>query len=387
MRISKLTLHNWKNFQDCSVEIANRCFVVGANASGKSNFFDALRFLRDIARQGGGLQTAVELRGGLTKIRSLSARVHNDVKIEVELTETGHVEPKWRYTLDIKNQGGGIKVSRAVIIAEEVCDCANDKIIVSRGENDQNEDSETLLYTHLEQATQNAQFRDIRDAFQNIEYLNVVPQLVRESSSVVFAMGKEDFYGRNFLKRMAMLNERTRNNYLKRINEVMVHVVPQLNEITFAKDENGVPHLEAIYKHWRAHGAKQNETAFSDGTIRMIGFLFAMLDGSGTILLEEPEINLHSCVVAQMPEYIAGIQRQKGRQVIVTTHSFDILSNQGIGGDEVLFVESSADGSNLVNVSSREDLMVLLDSGLTVADALINKCAPMDVNMISPTNK
>ena len=52
MIISKIELFNWKNFHRCEVGVQERCFVVGANAAGKSNFIDALRFLRDVAKQG-----------------------------------------------------------------------------------------------------------------------------------------------------------------------------------------------------------------------------------------------------------------------------------------------------------------------------------------------
>jgi predicted ATPase len=73
----------------------------------------------------------------------------------------------------------------------------------------------------------------------------------------------------------------------------------------------GIPHLEARYMHWRAKGSKQQEMQFSDGTLRLIGFLFVLLDNNGVILLEEPEINLHSGIVIQLPEFIAKVQRSK----------------------------------------------------------------------------
>lgn len=50
MIIHSIELHNWKNFQQCSVNLTERCFIVGANATGKSNFLDAIRFLRDIVK-------------------------------------------------------------------------------------------------------------------------------------------------------------------------------------------------------------------------------------------------------------------------------------------------------------------------------------------------
>ena len=69
MRISKLVLKNWRNFRSAEVELGERVFLVGPNASGKSNFLDAIRFLRDVAKAGGGLQPALAGRGGLSKVR------------------------------------------------------------------------------------------------------------------------------------------------------------------------------------------------------------------------------------------------------------------------------------------------------------------------------
>lgn len=383
MYISKIELHNWKNFRDCSVEIANRCFIVGPNAVGKSNFLDAFRFLRDLAKQGGGLQSAVNIRGGVTKIRCLAAHNSNNIRIVVYLSEAIGEKPVWRYSIDFRHYGGGIHESKAIINSEEVYSYQRNAYVCQRQEADELEDPETLMYTYLEQANANKEFREIRDTFQSMEYLNVVPQLVRESSTTPITAGKEDYYGRNFLQRLSKLNTTTRNSYLKRISEVMKYVVPQLTELSYILDKMGVPHLEARYEHWRARGAKQDESLFSDGTIRMIGFLFAMLDGNGIIMLEEPEINLHSAVVAQIPEYIAMIQRTKGRQVLLTTHSFDILSNQGIRSSEVLFLENTSNGTSVCSLKDNPELKLLVDSGLTVADAVLTRSIPSDVTKIS----
>ena len=64
MIISHIILRNWKNFRKVDVDLKERSFVVGPNASGKSNFLDAFRFLRDIAKPGGGLQKAISSREG-----------------------------------------------------------------------------------------------------------------------------------------------------------------------------------------------------------------------------------------------------------------------------------------------------------------------------------
>jgi predicted ATPase len=387
MILKKVTLHNWKNFQNCTVELTERCFIIGANASGKSNFIDALRFLRDIVKQSGGLQSAVDNRGGITKIRCLAARKQSNVSITVELGNPGETRNLWQYSIDFSHVGGGVVKNQVRINTEEVFSIKDNKVILKRSEQSSGEDDETLKYTHLEQATANRKFRELQSFFQDIEYLNVIPQMVRESSSSVNSYMKEDYYGRNFLERLAKMNEKTRNSYFRKINQCLTIAVPQLKELQFIKDSMGVPHLEARYVHWRAKGSKQQEAQFSDGTLRFIGFLFALIDSNGLILLEEPEINLHAKIIAQIPEFISKIQRSKKNknksQIMVTTHSYDILSDPGISAEEVLLLQNTQEGTTVTKVSDIKDLKSIVDAGLSIADAVIPYTKPDDIDKLS----
>ncbi|MBF2753804.1 MAG: AAA family ATPase, partial [Gammaproteobacteria bacterium AqS3] len=54
MYISRVQLKNWRNFVEVDVPLCPRQFLVGPNASGKSNFLDVFRFLHDIANPDGG---------------------------------------------------------------------------------------------------------------------------------------------------------------------------------------------------------------------------------------------------------------------------------------------------------------------------------------------
>lgn len=385
MIIKKIKLHNWKNFQNCEIPLSERTFVVGSNASGKSNLLDALRFLRDISKQAGGLQSAVEERGGITKIRCLAARQQTNVSITVDIGEAENELPQWRYHLDFSHVGGGIRKSQVKINEETVYSYTQKKNIIHRSAENTDEDEETLKYTHLEQATANKNFRELVAFFQDIEYLNVIPQMVRESSSVMYSNAREDYYGRNFLEKLAKMNERTRNSYFRKINEFLKIAVPQLKELKFIKDEVGVPHLEARYVHWRAKGSKQQEMQFSDGTLRLIGFLFVLIDNNGVVLLEEPEINLHSGIVTQLPEFIAKVQRSKKetRQVIITTHSYDMLSNPGISPDEVILLENTPEGTSAKKVTDIDDILPIIRAGLSIADAVLPYTKPIKIEEIT----
>ena len=385
MIISKIELFNWKNFHRCEVGVQERCFVVGANAAGKSNFIDALRFLRDVAKQGGGLQTAVRVRGGITKIRCLAAREQSNVKLASELSESDSRELCWHYELNFKHTGGGIRENQVKIVSEKVFSGREQRYVLDRSAETLGEDEETLKYTYLEQPNANKDFRVIQQFLQNVEYLNVVPQMVRESASSSYSGDKEDYYGRNFLKRLALLNDNTRRSYFRKINEFLKLAVPQLEELSFVKDEIGVPHLEARYVHWRTRGSKQQEMQFSDGTLRLIGFLFALIDSNGVLLLEEPEINLHPGIVAQFPEFIAKIQRVKkgGRQVFITTHSYDILSNEGIAPEEVLLLTNSPEGTEVEVLSNVEKAKNILAAGFSMADVVMPLTKPWSIESMS----
>nr|WP_306450964.1 ATP-binding protein [Odoribacter splanchnicus] len=385
MIISKIELFNWKNFHRCEVGVQERCFVVGANAAGKSNFIDALRFLRDVAKQGGGLQTAVRVRGGITKIRCLAAREQSNVKLAIELSESDSRELCWHYELNFKHTGGGIRENQVKIVSEKVFSGREQRYVLDRSAETLGEDEETLKYTYLEQPNANKDFRVIQQFLQNVEYLNVVPQMVRESASYSYSGDKEDYYGRNFLKRLALLNDNTRRSYFRKINEFLKLAVPQLEELSFVKDEIGVPHLEARYVHWRTRGSKQQEMQFSDGTLRLIGFLFALIDSNGVLLLEEPEINLHPGIVAQFPEFIAKIQRVKkgGRQVFITTHSYDILSNEGIAPEEVLLLTNSPEGTEVEVLSNVEKAKNILAAGFSMADVVMPLTKPWSIESMS----
>jgi predicted ATPase len=89
MIVKKLILRNWRNFRTADIELTQRVSVAGPNASGKSNLLDVFTFLRDIAKAGGGLQKAVNDRGGISKLRCLAARKNPDVALEVHVTDNG----------------------------------------------------------------------------------------------------------------------------------------------------------------------------------------------------------------------------------------------------------------------------------------------------------
>ena len=334
MLISKLSLRNWRNFRNVDLQLGERVFVIGPNASGKSNLLDSLRFVRDIAKAGGGLQRAISLRGGLSKVRCLSARREPDVELDLELTN-GDDQASWRYAIGIRQQVRGY---RQPILRYEKSGRETD-LFLERPDADDVTDEERLTQTHLEQISANSGFREIARFFESIRYLHLVPQLLRHPEAFQGPGIAEDPYGRNFLEMVAKTSEKTRKSRLRRIEAVLREAVPNLKDLTDTKDEAGVPHLEVLYEHWRPNAGRQREDQFSDGTLRMIAMFWLLLEGDSPLLLEEPELSLHSEIVRRLPGLIFRLQRRRKRQIIISTHSWDLLSDRGIGGEEVIMLD------------------------------------------------
>lgn len=381
MIVSRVILKNWRNFQSVDTLLGARVFIVGPNASGKSNLLEVFRFLRDIAKHGGGLQQAVEDHGGLSKIRCLAARQHPDVEIEVYLSEPGASSPTWRYAIGIKQEVRGFR--QPYLSYEKVW--RGEELLLERPNEDDIKDRPRRTQTHLEQINANKEFRAIAGFFDSTAYLHLVPQVLRFPQAFT---GKEipgDPFGRYFLERVARTPEKSRRARLKRIEDALKIAVPQLSRLTDVKDDTGVTHLEAVYEHWRPQGAKQREDQFSDGTLRLLGLLWSLLENDDLLLLEEPELSLNSGIVNQLPALIHRLRMvgKKRGQVLMTTHSGDILSDKGIGPEEVLLLTPTGqEGTQVTIASNIEEVRNLLAGGMSVGEAVLPRVTPKDLDQL-----
>ena len=372
MIISHIVLKNWRNFRDVDVDLGNRVFLVGPNASGKSNFLDAIRFLRDIAKPGGGLQKAVTERGGLSKIRCLAARQYPDIEIEVNLSEYSNHKPLWTYAIGIKQEVRGHR--RPYIGYEKVT--KGNIVLLERPDDNDRSDFALLTETHLEQISANQNFREIAKFFESVTYLHMIPQLLRNPEAFTGHGIPGDPYGRNFLETIARTPTITRKSRLKRIESALRIAVPQLKNLTDTKDETGTTHLEALYEHWRAKGARQREDQFSDGTLRLLGLLWSLLDGDSLLLLEEPELSLNAGIIVKLPALMYRLQQQKKRQIILSTHSADLLFDKGIAGEDVLLLNPVQEGTEVIVASSMKVIRDLLNAGLSAGEAILPSTRP-----------
>jgi predicted ATPase len=240
--------------------------------------------------------------------------------------------------------------------------------------------------TYLEQVSANAEFREIAEHLQQVQYLHLVPQLIRFPEAFRGKKLAGDPFGLDFLESVAKTSSRAQQSRLKKIERALSSVVPQFRELSYKPDEiTGVPHLQVKFNHWRGIPSNQREDQFSDGTLRLIGLLWSLLSGDSLLLLEEPELSLHTGIVRQLAPLIHRLQKTKSgrRQVILSTHSEELLRHHSIDPSEVLMLVPGEDGSTqIMPASSDNAISALLVHGMSIADAVMPRTVAPNANQL-----
>lgn len=376
MRISHVEASNWRNFKSLEFSIQNRLFIVGPNAAGKSNLLDIFRFLGDLATPGGGLSSALEKRGGLSKVRSLFARNFKQGRLIVEV-QLEDEDDTWLYRLSIRGEKGG---RNRPIVAEERVE-RNGNVLLNRPDKNDDADPELLTQTHLEQIAANQSFRSVADFFSRVEYFHLVPQVIRDSARFGGASG--DPYGGDFIAQINRTPARTQKAWLRRLENALRAAVPEFESLEVEVDAAGVPHITAGYRNWRATPTRHKESEFSDGTLRLIGLLWTVIrtpSTGGVLLLEEPELSLNSAIVRTLPTVLAAAQRDRDLQVMLSTHAPELLDDEGVLPREVLVLRVTGDGTQAYLLSDIEEVAGEVAADLPKSEIVDGLVSPADLS-------
>jgi predicted ATPase len=322
-----------------------------------------------------GFSTALELREGLRAVRCLQARRLSYVEIDVDVGNDD--QPAiWSYRIRFTRFG---RDSFATVEDEEILKLG---VLVKNQKRTKNEtDPFRFSQSIIQQAINQAEFRELVEFFNSIRYLHVVPQIVRDPRRALERT--EDPYGGDLLKKINETTPRTRDARLHRVADALKIAVPQFVDLKLDHDKEGRPHLKAGFKHWRPRPTYQTEEVFSDGTLRLIGFLWSLGDKDGPLLLEEPELSLHPDVVRQLPAMIARMQRLSGRQVCMTTHSDALVGADGVGLHEVHRLVPGENGTTIETARDNTQIRQLVESGLSVGEAAMPLARPKGVEQLS----
>lgn len=340
--INRVVLRNYKSIGYCDVRLQPLTYLVGHNGAGKSNFMDALHFVKDALSY--SLEYAFNERAGISEVRRYSNGRPNNFSIRIDFnlpdSRLGH------YVFSIGAlRNGGYEVQREECVIEGIG--KGPFFQISKGKL-RNSSEETFPATvsdrlALVAASGIPAFRPVFDALKVMGFYNLNPKLMRElqkpqDGRLLQPAGENIASVIGHLERVAPHQLTLIQEYLRSVSP-MVHSVARksishMETLEFRQDTAGSTHP------WRFQA--QN---MSDGTLRALGVLTALFQGNVDYLptligIEEPETALHPAASAALREAL--VRASQSTQVLVTSHSPDLLDDRNIDADAVLAVVSDA---------------------------------------------
>jgi predicted ATPase len=342
--IRQITIRNYKSIAACQLDLGPLMFLVGPNGAGKSNFLDAFRFVSDALRT--SIDHALRDRGTIKEVRRRSGGHPNHFALRFDFSlptgQLGH------YSFRV-----GARPNGAFEVQDEECEIhsaealgqsqhfrvQSGKLISSSISPMPATLSDRLF---LVAASGIPEFRPVFDALSRMEVYNLNP-------GTIAAMQKPD--PGDILRRdgsnAASVLQQLSDEVQEMIREKLSRIVPGISDAeskTLGSQET-IEFRQTV--KGQLHPWKFLAAAMSDGTLRAFGILLAVFQAASTkegntppllIGLEEPEIALHPAASSVLLSALR--QGSRHCQILVTSHSPELLDNPDISADALVAVDN-----------------------------------------------
>lgn len=371
--IRRVALRSYKSIAQCSVSLGALNYFVGQNGAGKSNFIDALRFVSDSLNK--SLDHALRDRGGIDEVRRRSGGHPNSFGIrlvfDLGLGVTGH----YSFQIGARAHGGYAIdeeecIMHGVLGVEDAYYRIKDGVVVASSAAVLPSVSPDRLF--LVAASGLPEFRPLYDALSCMGFYNLNPEAIRElqDPDPGLVLSRD---GHNLSAALDRLRKEKPESF-EAIVQYLSKIVPGITGIEI------VPLSRKMTLQFRQKvGANASPWRFiaenmSDGTLRVLGILTALFQFGGTsrkdvplVGIEEPETAIHPGAAGILREAIS--LASQSTQVLVTSHSPELLDDPDLDAEEIFSVESK-DGETSIGKIDESSKSILREKLFTAGELL-----------------
>ena len=355
----------------CDVQLHPLTFLVGRNGSGKSNFLDALRFVADALNS--SLDYAIRARGGIDNVRHRSSGSPNYFNIELEFTLPNNATGYYAFSIESRSRGKYVVQTEECRVQE-----AQDSTLEAYFKIDNGKTTDTSIKVapaaardrlYLVNASGLPEFRPVYDAFSRMGFYNLNLDIIRDL---------QDPDPGNMLMRdgsnLTSVFKQLSPDVKKNIEEYLAVIVSDVHRVHARKFG---PKETLQFKQHVAEGKDSlifYPNDMSDGTLRALGILVALSQGNQEaqrrvtlVAIEEPEITLHPAAAGVLLDSLRDAAHKT--QVIITSHSPDLLDDKDLNVDSILAVELQ-DGNTMIAPVDNASRTVVRDRLFTTGELL-----------------
>ena len=409
MPLTRIEAHNFKSFRDLDVSLGSLNVLIGANASGKSNFVQLLSFVRDIANF--GLENAASIQGGSEYIANLQLGSGKATRIDLTIKEEDFFSllnlERNNSSIHSRVEGLRYEFELQALPDQPTYKIKNDRFTVFRrffrkGDTSGSAVTElgigTLDFTHnhgqlhheftfpgdFDPVQMGSSFWDalwelgtarkqpikgllIQNMSEQASLLPLTPieqlkhlmiydfnaKLPKQTAQITGKVDLEED-GSNLV--IALKNILEDEGQRREFSNLLRDVLP------FAESVD-VQRLADRFLHFRLRESYSGDqylpaSLLSDGTIHVIALIVALyFSDKPLIVIEEPERNIHPYLLARVAALLKDASRNK--QIIVTTHNPEIVKHVAL--EDLLFVSRDREGfSTIRRPAESADVRVFL---------------------------
>lgn len=421
MAIKKLRIRNFKSFRDVEVELRDFNLLIGANASGKSNFIQVFQFLRDIVTD--GLENAISLQGGIEFLRNAQIKSSEDLMLDVESDinvnigmqiEIGKINLNIYKTLhefSLSTLKNNSEKGYKVLIDNLTCFCKVQAIPQGVAFGEDLHDAEEIgkgricidtinptpgLY-NVRELDFPEDIKNIADilstiafhglpipinrphmsfpnlgtgtGFESISIFDFDPKLIK---SVFPITGKADLdeNGKNLTLVLKSVLADPENK--RRFSNIIKDTLPFIDDLKIKQLED--PSLMIQLKETYTKDYYFPSFLISDGTINVTALIIALFfeHQSSTVkpltIFEEPDRGIHPHLISKVVHMLKDASSEK--QIIASTHNPEMLKHADL--EDVLLVSRDKEGFSIITKpAENEELKVFLENDLGIDDLYV----------------
>lgn len=365
----RVHVKNYKSLASTVVDLDRFTALVGPNGSGKSNFVDALRFVSECLQR--SITLALQNRGGINAVRrhSRGHPTHFGFRMLIDLGESALGD----YSFEIAARPeGGFQVRRERCVVHPAVMGQPYSYQVENGQFTQEVpgirpkiESDRLALSVISALEE---LRPVYDFLTSMRFYSLVPDQIRQLQEP----DAGEVLNRDGSNAAAVLREiqRRRPDAYKRLCRLLSKVVPGTDQAEYLS----LGQKETLrFKQDVGDTALWNFNALSmsDGTLRALGILLAIYQVSNPpfIAIEEPEATIHPGALDVVIDILT--EGASSSQILITTHSPDVLDNRKIHDNELRIVTSER-GRTLISTVSPVSREVIRDHLYTAGELLRN---------------
>ncbi len=388
MNIECIEIKNFKNFDDLKVHFGNLNVLIGANASGKSNFVQIFRFLRDIASS--GLENAISMQGGVEYLRNINIGASKDLAVKIifkpdiglvvnsnekKFADINIYETSYEFSLKFNKKGMGFKIAedklnhkcsfyksgnlnyddkdkigQGEIIINHVNSRVNVKLNQPKGLNIKEDNIYPASFNekkldHNELLLQTPYILvppPLKEIFSDISIYDIDPKLPKMAAPIT---GKAELEEDGSNLSIILKNITSDKGKKRKLFNLVNDLLPYVGNLEVEKfgDKSLMFKLQEIYFDKQYLPA----SLISDGTINITALIIALFfeKQKPLMIFEEPERNIHPHLISKVVDMMKDASQNK--QIIVTTHNPEFVKHTDI--DDLFLLSRSEDGFSTIN--------------------------------------